>query len=197
VIEGPGLVSEVSSLGAYCLSADTEVSVSDFEAAIRSTNRTNVILLPSAANNHAAAAIAAHNLRAESINVGVISTRSMPQSLAALAVFDADATHYRNLESMKSAFQSTRTGLVLKTHAGVIEGYIDGELIAASASTIPDDMLVHLVDLLLDEGGELVTVIVGEHGEMIQIQLMADHVGIQFDIINGGQHSSIYLIGVE
>lgn len=197
-LEGPGLIEQAVSLGAQCINLASDPSIAEIEAAIRNTGQHNVILLPSAIDNHAAAAIAAHNLRSESINVQVIATRTVPHSLAALAVFDASADLVSNLDSMNRAAQSTRSGCVLVNASGVVEGYVDGQLYESSATTSVNDMLRHVVETLLHDGGELVTILVGVQGQRdAHVSLMADHVDVDFDFIDGGQGSSTYLIGVE
>lgn len=196
-LEGAGLTKQAQELGAQCVSLAGDASIGEIEAAIRNTNKRNVIVLPSALDNHAACAIAAHNLRAEGITAKVIPTRTVPHSLAALAVFDSSANLQTNLDSMARAAHSTRSGCVLTNAQGVIEGYLDGTLVESSMTTSADDMLTHIVEALLNEGGELVTVLVGEQGSMTHVHLTADHVGIDFDFINGGQATSTYLVGVE
>lgn len=197
-LDGPGLTEQAASLGAQCINVASDPSIAEIEAAIRNTGQRNVIFLPSAIDNHAAAAIAAHNLRAESITVKVIPTRTVPHSLAALAVFDADADLVSNLDSMNRAAQSTRSGCVLINSSGVVEGYVDARLHESSATTSTNDMLRHVVEELLHDGGELVTILVGAEGQRdAHVSLMADHVDVDFDFIDGGQTTSTYLIGVE
>lgn len=196
-LEGSGLVDQVSEVAAQCVNLASDPSIGEFEAAIRNTKQRNVIVLPSALDNHAASTIAAHNLRAESISVRVLPTRTVPQSLAALAVFDADKDLKSNLQAMSRAADTTRSGCVLVNDSGVIEGYIDGVLFESSPTTSANDMLTHVVDNLLSDGGELVTIIVGESGQAAHVHLMADHVGVEFEYIDGGQATSTYLVGVE
>jgi dihydroxyacetone kinase-like predicted kinase len=98
---------------------------------------------------------------------------------------------------MQRAAETTRSGCVLTSASGAVEGYIDGLLFDSSHETSAEDMLTHVIDALLNDGGELVTVLVGAEGQMTHIHLMADHVGVDFDFISGGQTSSVYLVGVE
>ena len=197
-LDGPGLTAQAIDLGAVCINAASDPSISEIEAAVRATGQRNVILLPSAIDNHAAAAIASHNLRADGIKVKVIPTRTVPHSLAALAVFDSASNVSANIESMTRAVESTHSGCVLVTDAGNVQGYVDGNLFESSAATSANDMLVHVVDELLKAGGELVTIVVGNDGQSNQhVSLLADNVDVEFEFIDGGQSTSTYLIGVE
>ena len=196
-LDGPGLTKQAIDLSAQVVSSASDVPVAEFESAIRATNQQNVIVLPSALDNHAAASISAHRLQAEGLRVSVIPTRTIPHSLAALAVFRTDADYAANVESMQRAAETTRSGCVLTSASGAVEGYIDGLLFDSSHETSAEDMLTHVIDALLNDGGELVTVLVGAEGQMTHIHLMADHVGVDFDFISGGQTSSVYLVGVE
>lgn len=196
-LDGPGLTEQAINLGAQVVSSATDASVAEFESAIRATNQQNVIVLPSALDNHAAATISAHRLFSEGLHVSVIPTRTIPHSLAALAVFRKDADHAANIESMQRAAESTRSGCVLMSPSGAIEGFIDGLPFDSSHETSSEDMLAHVIDALLNDGGELVTVLVGAEGRMAHVHVMADHVGVDFDFISGGQTSSVYLVGVE
>lgn len=197
-LEGPGLTAQATALGAQCINAASDPSVAEIELAIRATGQRHVILLPSALDLQAAAAIAAHNLRTDGVSVQVIPTLTVPHSLAALAVFDETSDVAANLDSMTRAAQTTRSGCVLVNGSGAVEGYVNGSLYESSPATSPNDMLSHVVDALLQDGGELVTVLVGATGKRNEhVGLLADHVDVDFEFLDGGQTTSTYLIGVE
>lgn len=209
--EGTGLAQIVADAGARFVAKPpmSSPATSDFVRAIREANAAHVIVLPSDVDCHASVALAAHAVRSEGITVHMIGTTNVLASLSALAVFDPAVELFQSLNAMTQAAQGTRDGAVFvavrssMTAAGLCQvGDVIGviERVPNEVSSIAsiDDMVVHVVDAMLDRGGELVTVLVGKHGnEAIGDRLAADHPGIEFSIIRGDQTSHPYLVGVE
>ncbi len=209
--EGQGLRKVVTDAGAHFVAKPpmSSLATSDFVRAIRDANAAHVIVLPSDVDCHASVALAAHEVRAEGIVVHMIGTASLPASLAALAVFDESAELAQTLDSMTTAARATRDGAVMVAardsmtaigmcHEGDVIGLIERAPHEISREASIHDMAVHVVDAMLDHGGELVTVIVGQDGDLaISEQLAADHPGIEFSIIEGDQSAHPYVIGVE
>mgnify|MGYP006268400087 FL=1 len=209
--EGSGLARIVADAGAIFVAKPPigSPATSDFVRAIRESRAEHVIVLPSDVDCHASVALAAHQVRGDGITVHMIGTTNVLASLAALAVFDANSDIANALSAMTEAAQATRDGAVFiasrssMTAAGLCQvGDVIGviERVPHEVSTVAsvDDMAMHIVDALLDRGGELVTVLVGQGGnENIGERLAAEHPGIEFSILHGDQTTHPYVIGVE
>ena len=209
--EGTGLGRIVADTGAQFVAKPpmSSPATSDFVRAIREANAAHVIVLPSDVDCHASVALAAHQVRSDGITVHMIGTTNTLASLAALAVFDATAELSKSLKVMTEAAQSTRHGAVFVAvrssmtaaglcQAGDVIGVIERVPHEISNVASIDDMAVHVVEAMLDSGGDLVTVIVGQGGnDSIGDRLAADHPGIEFSILLGDQTSHPYLVGVE
>lgn len=209
--EGSGLARIVADAGAQFVAKPpmSSPATSDFVRAIRNSHAEHVIVLPSDVDCHASVALAAHQVRSEGITVHLIGTTNVLASLAALAIFNASSDVAHALTAMTEAAQGTRDGAVFvasrssMTAAGLCQaGDVIGviERVPHEVSTVAsvDDMAMHVVDALLDRGGELVTVLVGQGGdETIGERLAAEHPGIEFSVFRGDQTTHPYLIGVE
>ena len=209
--EGVGLSRIVVDAGAKFVAKPpmSSPATSDFVRAIREANAEHVIVLPSDVDCHASVALAAHQVRTEGVTVHMIGTTNTPASLAALAVFDASADLSQTLNAMTQAAQSTRDGAVFVAvrssmtaaglcKAGDVIGVIERVPHEISDVASVDDMAVHVIESMLDRGGDLVTIIVGQGGnDLIGDRLAAEHPGIEFSILRGDQTSHPYLVGVE
>ena len=194
----------------YLATMDTAApSTLEFIAAARACRTRHVVVLPSDVDSHASAALAVHELAAEGISAHLIGTRSIPESLAALAVFSAEQPIAHLLEAMAQACGDVRYGSVAlanrdaMTAAGMCRvgdtlGLIAGVPAFVSSTATLDDMVIEVVDALLDAGGEIVTLIVGQAGhEAVTDRILADHPGIDVVTMVGGQTATAYVVGVE
>ncbi len=209
--EGRGLGRIVEAAGATFIPKPpmSALSTIDFVRAIRKTNCAHVIVLPSYLDCHASVALAAHQVRAEGITVHMIGTSNVPSSLASLAVCDATSDVAHALDAMTKAAQTTREGAVKVStrssmtaaglyHEGDIIGLISNVPVEISTTASVHDMAAHVVDKMLDHGGDLVTVLVGKGGDdLIGDRLAAEYPGIEFNVLRADQTTHTYLIGVE
>lgn len=183
-------------------------STEDFLKAIAELHAEHVIILPNNSNIIMAAQQAAE---LSEVPVSVISSKSIPQGMAALVAFRADVEPQANESVMGRAIAQVKTGLV--THAvrdtrmgdveikegdyiGIAEKEIvtSGSDLLASATTL----LMHLVD----EDTEIVTFYLGEGATEEQAEALEQAVtdafpDVEVEIQNGGQPLYPFIFSVE
>lgn len=183
-------------------------STEDFLKAIAELHAEHVIILPNNSNIIMAAQQAAE---LSEVPVSVISSKSIPQGMAALVAFRADVEPQANESAMGRAVAQVKTGLV--THAvrdtrmgdveikegdyiGIAEKEIvtSGSDLLASATTL----LMHLVD----EDTEIVTFYLGEGATEEQAEALEQAVtdafpDVEVEIQNGGQPLYPFIFSVE
>jgi DAK2 domain fusion protein YloV len=207
---GPGLASVFTRAGAVAVTSDSGARVSTEEVlgAIRRTGAAEVVLMPNDTDTVAVARAAAAAARDERIDVVVLPTRAQVQGLAAVAVLDPHAALDEAVESMTAAAAATRHAAVsvasrpAMTLAGPCRpGDVLG-LVAGEITRVGDDitaMALLVLDDLLEETSELVTVVLGGQAP----DGVADSIrgavpeGIEVQVLDGGQPAYPLLIGVE
>lgn len=143
--------------------------------------------------------------------VGIVPTRSIPAGVAALAVLDPDASLEENVAAMTDAAARVRAGEVTRAvrdavveagpvRAGQWIGVEEGgvHVVAPTAA----DAVVAMVDRLVADDGELVTVLVGEGataGDTVRLRahLATAHPEVEVEVHDGGQPLYAFLVGVE
>jgi dihydroxyacetone kinase-like predicted kinase len=136
----------------------------------------------------------------------------MPEALAALVAYDADATAVVNATEMTQAAESVVAGEVTRavrdSTSGVgpiVEGdwigLVRGDGIVAVAPSV-EAAAMALLDVIVGEAAELVTVVTGHDADdAVTEQIvgwLGDHRGdIHVDVHHGGQPLYPYLFGVE
>ncbi|MCH6162832.1 DAK2 domain-containing protein [Streptomyces marispadix] len=182
-------------------------------AVVRATGAAEVVLLPNDGDLHAAAARAAEESRAAvpELRVAVVPTRAAVQGIAALAVHDPERRFDDDVVAMTNAAGATRYGEVAVaerrfwTMAGVCEAGDALGLVEDDVVVIGDDVAATAAEVLermLSAGGELVTLVVGEHAprglaERLEEQVRSRHLAVDTVVYEGRGHSSLLLIGVE
>jgi uncharacterized protein len=213
VTHGPGTGELVAEQGAVAVQARPRrrPSTAELLEGIRAANAAEVVLLPSDSDSLAVGEAAAEQGRLEGIRVSVIPTRSIVQSLAALAVHDPAARFDDDVVAMTRAVGATRYGAVTVASkaaltsvgpcsAGDVLGLADGDIavIGSEIGVVAEAVL----DRLLAAGGELVTLVTGEDLTETQARALADavergHAGVETLIIPGGQPLWPLIVGVE
>jgi DAK2 domain fusion protein YloV len=184
-------------------------STAELLEAVEHVNAGHVVVLP---NNKNIIPVAEQIDALSPKTVRVVPTRSMPEALAALVVYDPEATADENAAEMADAASSVLTGEVTRavraTHspAGDVSegdwiGLVRGEGIVSVAQTV-DAAAIGLLDTLVTDRHELVTVIEGgdapaETTEALRAWLGAARPGAQVEVHRGGQPLYPYLFGVE
>jgi len=210
---GDGLAEVFSAAGAVAVfnGPGRRASAGQLLDAIRSAGSRCVLVLPNEVGTQLAAEAAASAAAEAGVEVHVVRSRSAAQGIAALAVFDPGASAQDNLVAMNGAAEATRHGAVTVAtkeartsagwcHPGDVLGVVGGEVVA-----IGKDLAVvgaQVVDRLLADGGEMLTVISGAGGgpELSAVVAASAREGrhdLEFSIIEGGQATYPLLLGVE
>ncbi|MGH2535018.1 MAG: DAK2 domain-containing protein [Thermomicrobiales bacterium] len=211
VASGVGLSDALRSMGATGIVAGGQTmnpSVEELLAAVEATTTDEVILLP---NNPNIVLAANHVPGLTTKRVRVVPSRSVPQGIAALGVFNADADLDANVAAMTKALPSVRTIEITRAdkdaciddvtvRCGQVIGLVDDRVVAGG-----DEVAGIALDALTRAGidsAELVTVFFGDEAradetEQIRSQIEHDHDGVALEVYDGGQPHYFYVIAVE
>jgi DAK2 domain fusion protein YloV len=212
VCSGEGLAELFSNLGVQGIVTGGQTlnpSTAELLDVVGHVNADQVVILP---NNKNIIPVAEQVDALSDRSVVVVPTRTMPEALAALVVYDPEADAAANAEAMAEAIQSIRTGEVTqavrdsKSDAGPIAtgdwiGIVKGDGIVAVAA----DVVVatrKLLGVLIADDGELLTIITGADAEFTTTSalmgwLSDEHPDVQVEVHAGGQPLYPYLFGVE
>ena len=183
-------------------------STEDFVQAMEALPAEHIFLLPNNGNIILTAQQAAELSERQ---VTVITTKTIPQGLAALLAFKDHEAPERNASFMQQAAEQVQSGQV--THA-VRDSVIDGlqirqghyigirekEIVATNEHLL--QTCQELLDLMIGEGGELVTVLTGEQAEdqvtaALSAWIQSAHPEVELEVHSGGQPLYPYLFAVE
>jgi DAK2 domain fusion protein YloV len=211
VATGDGIVAALRSMGATDVIPGGETmnpSIEDLLTSVAAALADEVIILPNDPNSILTAGqVPALTSRA----VRVVPSRSVPQGLAALAAFNADADLEANVATMTRALSQVRTVKLtravrdamidaVQVTAGEIIGLVDDRLIASGR----DETAVACSALDragLDEA-ELVTIFTGdgarpEQPAALQAAIERGYPHLTVEVLEGGQPHYLFVIGVE
>lgn len=213
VTHGPGVEQLLDTLGVVTVPtpARQQPSAAELISAGRRTDSPEVVIVPSDRDAHGVADIAASELRSLGLRVGVIPTKSITQSLAAVAVHEADIDFEQDVVNMTRAASSTHYGAVTRATRNVLTmagecqngdflGLIDGEisLIGQSMTHVASGVL----DRMLIPGCELVTIVTGLDCSQSDTQAITEWIKLKeplldIEIIRGDQPFWPMIFGVE
>lgn len=212
VSSGDGLSELFAALGVQGVVTGGQTlnpSTAELLAAVEAVNAQQVVVLP---NNKNIIPVAQQLDALTSKTVFVVPTKSMPEALAALVLYDPEADAAVNAEEMSESAESMATGEVTQavratnSDAGPIEegdwiGIVRGDGIVVVSGTL-DGATVALLEHLVAPGREIVTVIEGRtasggHTDVIHAWLEEHRPGVQVEVHRGGQPLYPYLFGVE
>jgi len=141
-----------------------------------------------------------------------VPTASMPEALAALVTYDPEASAETNARTMSAAAASMTTGEVTRavrdtaTDAGAVTegdwiGIVRGDGIVAIAGSVVG-ACTQLLDHIIDESGELLTVVTGADAAQSDTDQIIAWLGdnrpdVGVEVHRGGQPLYPYLFGVE
>lgn len=208
---GAGLSKVLKSMGVdYIVEGGQTMnpSTEDIMKAIKEVNAKNIYIFPNNKNIQLAAKQAAE-LAEE--NVFVIESKTAPQGLAAVMVFNSQLSPEENFANMQEVLSTVSTLEV--THAvrdtnieGVeikkdqFMGIKDGKIVVSDLSL--NTVLEELLEKSLDEDKEIVTLYLGEdstdeYTDFLEELLENKYPDLEVELIESGQPVYPYIIGVE
>jgi len=183
-------------------------STEDFVEAIKKVNADNIFLLPNNSNIVLAAQQAADVM--EEYHVHVIPSKTIPQGLSACIMFNPDVDCDINIAEMNDAISLVKTGQVtyaikdttfegMAIKAGDYMGIKEKDIVISTADKM--EATKKLIDTLVDEESEIVTLIYGEGIKEAEAQDIASYIDetyhVEVEVNNGEQPVYSFIIGVE
>ncbi|MBO4558538.1 MAG: DAK2 domain-containing protein [Lachnospiraceae bacterium] len=184
-------------------------STEDMLNAIDAVNADTIFIMP----NNKNIILAADQAKAmtEDKNIVVIPSKTIPQGISAIISYLPDKTADENEAAMREAMKNIRTGSV--TYA-VRDTKIDGKEIRMgdymglddhtiqSVGTDLFETAVGLIESMIDEDSELISIYYGEEADEASAQAIADAIMEKYDSVdveihNGGQPIYYYIASVE
>lgn len=183
-------------------------STEDFVAAIQKLNCDHIIILPNNSNIVMAANQAAQVC--EDKDIHVLSAKTIPQGISACVMFNPEVEIDENLADMQDAIENVKSGEVTyaikdTTYEGMeikkdeFMGIFNREIVLSK----PDCMQATkaLLDQMLDEDSELVTLIYGEDTTLELAEEIGSYIeensDAEVEIYQGNQPVYPFIIGVE
>lgn len=209
---GDGIKRLFESVGATVVLSGGQTmnpSTEDIVKAIESANAEQVFVLPNNKNIQMAADQAALILGDDKVKI--IPTKTIPQGLAALLVFQAEESFENNANEMIAAIQDVSSGQVTTAvrdttvegvtinkddYIGIVEGDIKISNPSLEAATIAT------LTKMVDDYSEIVTLLYGADVTEADAEKIAEEVSnqfpdIEFEIHSGGQPVYPYIFSVE
>ncbi len=198
-------VNEIVS-GGQTMNPSTE----DIVKAVKNVNAKDIYIFPNN-SNIIMAAMQAKDVLVDDYNVHVISSKTIPQGISAVSVFNPDASAEENEEAMNDAIHNVQSGSV--TYA-IKDTVIDGvKIVKDHFMGIKDKVIVTclrdkmaalyaLVESMVNEDSYLITLLVGEdvtpkEEKQVSEKLSELYPEIDIDIRRGEQPVYSFLVGVE
>lgn len=212
VAAGDGLVEIFKSLGVdYVIEGGQTMnpSTADFIDAASKVNAETIFILPNNKNIILAANQAAELVTDKTLLV--IPSKTIPQGITAIINFIPDLSADENEQAMMEEIKKVKTGQV--TYA-VRDTSIDGKEIhkddymgisdsgLASVGTDKDKVIEELVDSMIDDSSELVSIYFGkdvkeEEAQKVSDMISGKHGSLDVELQSGGQPVYYYMISVE
>ena len=180
----------------------------DFVKAIEKANADKVILLPNNKNILMATEQAAEVSEVPAV---VVSTVSIPEGMTAMMVFDPNASLEDNQAEMTEMAKEVTTGQItysirdteidgIKIKENDFMGLINDDIVLAEKNL--EDAFEKTLDQMLDEDTEIVTILVGEDGDLDFAQGVGDRLMdandyMDVEVIDGKQPVYNYILAVE
>ena len=215
VANGDGLVEEFNELGVKSIiegGQSMNPSISDFINITKEIDTEDIIILPNNSNIILAAEQAAKNLKDKGKKIHVLSSKTIPEGLAAMNNFSKDHSIKENIKIMKDAIKNTWSASItqsikdttingLKIKNGDYISIVNKEIVLSGKNLekIVKDTLKYIQDKNNDI--ELFTVFIGNEtpkvmGNKIQ-QFVDDNLDAEVEVKQGGQSIYNFVIMAE
>ena len=184
-------------------------SADDIAAAVRKINADNVIILP----NNKNIILSAEQSRTliKNRNIFVLQTKDIPQGLAAVIAYNADAPLNENLQNMTDAFTDLDAGQVTYAVRDTVVGNLvikKGDVIGLDKGKIVkvgkdmETVTTELIDSMMTEDKEVITLYYGadvtaDEAEAFAEKLQDSHPDAEVILHYGGQPLYYYVLSVE
>ncbi len=183
-------------------------STEDFVAVINSLNAEHIFVLPNNSNIILAAQQAQQVLENE--NIHVLPAKTIPEGLSACIVFNPEVAIDENLNEMEAAIDHVKTGQVtyaikdttfegVEIAEGDYMGIFGKEIVAANKNKT--DVIHQLIDKMIDEESELMTILVGEGVESSEVEELEAYISenyeVEVEVQQGDQPVYSFVFGVE
>ena len=185
-------------------------STEDIISAIKRTNAKTVFVLPNN-SNIILSAMQTADVLADTVNVVVVPTKTIPQGIVASSVFNSDADVDTNFEEMKNSYENLKSGSItyaikdttvdgFKVTKDYFIGILDKKILSCEKDKI--ESLYKLLEQMIDDESYLVSLFTGEdisneQEDEIKQYLTNKYPNVEFDIHKGNQPVYSFLIGVE
>ena len=208
---GSGLSKVLTSMGVdYVVEGGQTMnpSTEDIMKAIKEVNSKNIYIFPNNKNIQLAAKQAAE-LAEE--NVYVVESKTAPQGLAAVMVFNPNASPEENFANMQEVLGTVSTlevtHAVRDTHIEGVEikkdefmGIRDGKIVVSNLSL--NTVLEELLEKSIDEDKEIVTIYLGEEStdeytDFLEKLIEDKYPDVEVELVESGQPVYPYIIGLE
>lgn len=208
---GEGVAELLRSIGAsYVIEGGQTMnpSTEDIVKAVQEIGAEKVLILPNNKNIVMAAEQAVELLE---IDAAVVSTKTIPQGMAAILAFNPEAAVDVNKKTMSEAFTNVKTGQVtyavrdtsidgVEIHKDDFMALAEGKIVLSTPAL--KDAAEKVIKDLVDEDAEIVTVIYGEDTtEQAASELVAfieeNYPDVEVELFNGKQGLYPYIISVE
>ncbi|AMC01394.1 dihydroxyacetone kinase [Aerococcus viridans] len=211
VAAGEGIENLFKDLGVKSIISGGQTmnpSTNDILDAINKANADNVIILP---NNKNIIMAANQAVEVSEIPAAVVETKYISQGLTAMLGYNPDGTLEDNKAAMVAEMANVNSGQVtvavrdttvdgLEIHKDHFMGIIDGKIVSEDADLVKET--INMINQMIDEDKELVTLIFGEETDQATAELIAEAVeeaneDIEVEIVDGGQPVYHFLASVE
>lgn len=213
VAAGKGIEDAFTNLGVDAIISGGQTmnpSIEDIVNAVRKVNAKDVFVFPNN-SNIVMAALQAKDVLVDEINVHVVTTKTIPQGIAAVSQYSPDLTIKENLANMKEVIGNITSGeityAIKDTSVDGVEvkkddfmAIVNKKIICCEAK--PEKALFKMLKKVISDENYLATIFVGQDVndklmKEIEEELPKLYPNMEFDISRGDQPVYNFLVGVE
>ena len=212
ICSGEGMASIFKDLGVDRVVEGGQTmnpSAEDIALAVNKINAENVIILP----NNKNIILAAEQSRSlvKKKTVYVVQSTNIPQGLSATLAFNTEINIAENIENMNEALSTVKSGSVtfavrtskiddVEVKEGDVIGLFESKIAAVGSS--PEAVTNELIDKMIDEDDEIMTLYYGEDVTAEQAEAFCEELAERYpdfgvSVHCGGQSLYYYLISIE